>query len=266
MITPRGTLLLIVLAAVVGCTPGSPEDTGSNGAAAAKTVPDPVTVFAAASTTNAMAKVKAAFTADTGIEVHANYAASSTLAQQIVNGADPHVYLSANVGWADHVESSSAVESRRNLLSNRLVVIVPVDSKLGLEKVEDLVDGKVEYLALGDPEAVPAGKYAKQALVKLGLWEKLKGKVATAKDVRHALTYVETGAAEAGIVYATDVAVSDKVRVVVEIPAELTEPVLYPVLLLKQGAESESARAFYDYLGGPKAGKIFERFGFVVLE
>ncbi len=255
-------LLIVALAAGSGCNSGSHSPADSVDEAAAKTV----TVFAAASTTNAMDEVKAAFTADSGIEVHANYAASSTLAQQIVNGADPHVFLSANVGWADYVESSVTVESRHSLLSNRLVVIVPADSKLALEKVEDLVGGKVQYVALGDPEAVPAGKYAKQALVKLGLWEKLKGRVAAAKDVRHVLTYVETGAAEVGIVYATDAAVSDKVRVVAEIPAELTEPVLYPVVLLKRGAESESARAFYDFLGGPKAGKIFEKFGFVVLE
>lgn len=261
----RLTIFLLVLSLVVstGCQPGGPDD---GGPARSGAIDETVTVFAAASTTNAMDEVKAAFTAGNGVEVQANYAASSTLAQQIVNGADPDVFLSANVGWADYVESSATVESRRNLLSNRLVVIVPIDSKLGLEKVGDLVDGKVQYVALGDPEAVPAGKYAKQALVKLGLWEKLKGKVAAAKDVRNALTYVETGAAEAGIVYATDAAVSDKVRVVAEIPAELTEPVLYPVVLLKRGAENESARAFYDYLGGPEAGKIFEKFGFVVLE
>ena len=100
---------------------------------------------------------------------------------------------------------------------------------------------------------MPAGKYARQALTKLGIWEKLKGKVAPAEDVRHALTYVETGAAEAGIVYATDAAVSKKVRVAVEIPADLTDPVRYPLVLLKHEAGNQSAEAFYDYLGSPEA-------------
>jgi molybdate transport system substrate-binding protein len=102
-------------------------------------------------------------------------------------------------------------------------------------------------------------------LIGLGLWDRLKDKVVPAKDVRHALTYVETEAAEAGIVYATDAAVSEKVRVAVEIPVGLTEPVLYPALLLDHGSANATAEKLDDFLGSPKAAEIFERFGFVVL-
>ncbi len=224
-----------------------------------------VTVFAAASTTNALDEIKAAFTKSTGAEVRTSYAASSVLAQQIENGADADLFISADAAWADHVEGKMPVAKRRNLLGNRLVIVVPSESKLRLAKPEDLVSDQVEHLALGDPDAVPAGKYARQALAKLGIWEKLKGKVASAEDVRHALTYVETGAAEAGIVYATDAAISKKVRVAVEIPADLTDPVRYPLVLFKRDAGSLSAEALYDYLGSPEASKVFEKYGFVVL-
>lgn len=212
-----------------------------------------------------MDAIKAAFVEKTGIRVQTNYAASSTLAQQITNGAEPEIYLSANVGWADQVESNAEVAERRDLLGNRLVIIVPADSKLKMDSADDLLAAEVEHLALGDPDAVPAGKYAKQALIKLGLWEKVKSKVVAAKDVRHALAYVETGAAEAGIVYATDAAITDKVKVAVKIPPELTEPVCYPVLLLKRAGQGGGAAEFYDFLSSPEATRIFEQFGFVVL-
>ena len=223
-----------------------------------------VVVFAAASTTNAVDAVKAAFSRNTGAEVRTSYAASSTLARQIENGAEADLFISADVKWADYIEGKLPVAKRRNLLGNRLVIVVPADAKLKLTKPEDLVSDDVQHLALGDPDAVPAGRYAKQALTRLGIWEKLKGKVAAAEDVRHALTYVETGAAEAGIVYATDAAVSKKVRVAVEIPANLTEPVRYPVLLLKRAAGNKAAESFYDYLGSPEATQVFEKFGFDV--
>ena len=199
------------------------------------------------------------------MEIRTSYAASSALALQIEKGAEADLFISADSKWADHVESKTPVAKRRNLLGNRLVIVVASDSKLKLAKPEDLTSDEVKHLALGDPEAVPAGRYAKQALTNLAVWEKLKGKVAPAEDVRHALTYVETGAAEAGIVYATDAAISKKVKIVVEIPANMTEPVRYPVVLLKRGAENPSATAFYDYLGSPEATKVFEKFGFRVL-
>ncbi|MFO7902378.1 MAG: molybdate ABC transporter substrate-binding protein [Planctomycetota bacterium] len=256
-------LPLAMVVVTIGCKPDLSDQANSARSTAADQAV--VTVFAAASTTNAMDAVKMAFVDKTGIQVQTSYAASSTLAQQIANGAEADVFLSANMDWADFVENEVAVAKRRDLLGNRLVIIVPIDSDLRLEGPENLLGDKVEYLALGDPDAVPAGKYAKQALIELGLWGKLKGKVAAAKDVRRALTYVETGAAEAGIVYVTDAVVSNKVKVAIEIPSGLTGPVRYPVLLLKRPAGNESVQAFHDYLLSPEASRIFEKFGFAVL-
>jgi molybdate transport system substrate-binding protein len=246
--------LLAILAVVVGgCESASREE------------PDVVTVFAAASTTNAMDEIKDAFVKASGVQVRTNYAASSTLAQQIANGAAPDVFLSANVDWADYVEEKTMTVKRRDLLGNRLVIIVPSDSGVALADAEGLLSEEVSHLALGDTDSVPAGRYAKQALIAMDLWDRLKGKVVPGKDVRQALTYVETGAAEAGIVYATDAAVSEKVRVAVEIPGELTQPVAYPVMLLEAGTQNASAERFYEFLGSPEAKKVFEKFGFILL-
>jgi molybdate transport system substrate-binding protein len=249
---------------MLGCLAGC----GANSSSAPRPTEDakPVLVFAAASTTNVLDQIKSAFEKQNGGEVRANYAASSALAQQIANGAEADLFLSADLKWADHVAGKTPIARRRNLLGNRLVLIVPSNSSLKLQKLDDLTSADVKHLALGDPAAVPVGRYAKQALTKLGLWDKVQGKVAPAEDVRHALTYVETGAAEAGIVYATDARVSTKVRVVLELPADLTEPVRYLLLLLERAKSNPKAAAFYDYLGSPEARKVFENAGFQVLD
>lgn len=256
-------LVFAVVVVTVGCGFDLSDDANSSaGTSAGETV---VTVFAASSTTQAMDAVQAAFVEKTGIQVQMSCAASSTLAQQIANGAEADIFLSANMGWADFVENQVGVVKRQDLLGNRLVIIVPIGSDWQLEGPEGLLRDEIEYLALADPDAVPAGQYAKQALIGLGLWKDLKSKVAAAKDVRHALTYVEMGAAEAGIVYATDAVVSNKAEVAAEIPTGLTEPVRYPLLLLQRAAANESARAFHDYLVSPDVARVFETLGFVVL-
>jgi molybdate transport system substrate-binding protein len=226
---------------------------------------DTVVVFAAASTTNALDEIKAEFTKDSGVTIETNYAASSTLAQQILNGADAHVFISADLKWAEHLASKEQVARQRNLLGNRLVVVVPVDSQLKIARPEDLLDARVEHVALGETESVPAGRYAKQALVKLNLWDRLAAKVVAGEDVRQTLAHVETANAEAGIVYATDAAISKKVKVACEISEKLSDPIRYPVVLLKHAQDHSAAKTFYDYLGGDKAVKIFEKYGFTVL-
>jgi molybdate transport system substrate-binding protein len=175
------------------------------------------------------------------------------------------VLLSADTKWADYLAENGLVAQRRDLLGNRLVIVVPKDGKTDVRKPEDLLAAGIEHLALGEPQSVPAGRYAKQALSKLGLWPRLEAKVVPAADVRQALAYVETGAAEAGIVYATDAAVSNRVRVAVEISSDLTAPIRYPVVLLKHGQQSAAARAWYGYLSSPEAAKIFRKYGFTVL-
>ena len=225
-----------------------------------------VTLFAAASAGGALDEVREEFKRETGIEVEASYAASSTLAQQIAYGARADVFVSANTDWADFLDRDSnvPVKQRRDLLGNRLVIIVPTGSQLSLQSPQDLLDTAVERLALADYTAVPAGVYAKQALTRLGLWEQLEGKVVSGADVRQALAYVETGAAEAGLVYATDAAASARVKIVAEIPAKLTGPIRYPIVLLEQGRSNPQAESFYRYLHSPEAARVFRKHGFTV--
>ena len=133
-----------------------------------------VLVFAAASTTITVRDIQQRFLKSSGIQVRTSFGSSAALAQQIVHGADADVFLSADVRWADYLAEKGLVADTQKLLGNRLVVIVPDDSKLNIEKLEDLRIAEVAHVALGDPESVPAGTYAKHALVKLGLWERME--------------------------------------------------------------------------------------------
>lgn len=227
----------------------------------------PVMLFAAASAGSALDEIRGQFKRETGVDVKASYAAASTLAQQIAYGAEADVFVSANTKWADFLERhpNAPVKERHDLLGNRLVIVVPAGSRLNLHRPEDLLDEAVRRVALADPAAVPAGIYAKQALTQLRLWERLREKVVAGADVRQVLSYVETGAAEAGLVYATDAAISTAVKVVAEIPADLTDPIRYPIVLLKQRGSRAEAESFYRYLDSPEAAQVFRRHGFVVL-
>ena len=225
-----------------------------------------VLVLAAASTTEVMEEIRQRFNREHHANIRTSYAGSSTLAQQIVNGARADVFVSANRRWADYLEEQAVVARRRDLLENRLVVIVPADSTLTVQTPEDLLSAKIKYLALAEPGSAPAGIYAKQALVKLGLWEELAPKVVSGADVRLTMAYVQRAEAEAGIVYATDAAVSRSVKVALEMPPELTEPIRYPVLLLGEGSGNKTAESFYRYLSSHEATRIFKEGGFEVVD
>lgn len=222
-------------------------------------------VFAAASTTDALEEIAESFKREQQVEIDFNFGNSATLATQITQGAKPDLYLSASGEWADKLAADSLVDDRRDLLGNELVVIVPIGSKVAISSPSDLADAAVRHIALGDPESAPAGKYAQQALTKLNLWEGLKSKVVAGDDVRQALVFVESGEAEAGIVYATDATMSTKVTVAAKIDPQLTKPIRYPLVLLKPGSGSAKASLFYDYLGSPAAADIFRKYGFLIV-
>ena len=251
----------VVFVALIVVADGQVTAVAQDGSVAAK---KSIVVFAAASTTSAIDEIKQQFAKQAGINVQTSYAASAPLANQIVNGADADIFISADTKWADYLAEKKLVAQRRDVLGNRLVIVVPSGSKPDIEKPEDLIAKSVEHIAIGEPDSVPAGKYAKQALVKLELWEKLKDKFVPAQDVRQALTFVETGAAEAGIVYATDAVISKKVKLAVEIPENLTGPIRYPIILLTQGKGKPEAELFFHYLNSPEAVKIFKKYGFAI--
>ncbi|MGH6960428.1 MAG: molybdate ABC transporter substrate-binding protein, partial [Dongiaceae bacterium] len=184
------------------------------------------------------------------------------------NGAPAAIFISADQKWMDYLAERNLIlpESRQDLLGNKLVLIAPADSTLTLDLLakaplaEALGDGK---LAMGEPESVPAGRYGRAALETLGIWSAVEPKLARTKDVRAALALVERGEAAAGIVYSTDAAVSKKVRVVSEFPAESHPKIVYPVALIA-GKDDAAAKAFYDFLGDAKAKAVFLDYGFTV--
>jgi len=225
-----------------------------------------VTVFAAASTTNALTDIGRLFGEKKMGEVVFSFASSSTLAKQIENGAPANMFLSADIEWMDYLEKKKMVEpgTRTNLLGNRLVLIAPSDNPVNVNITPELDLPKLlsgGRLSTGDPEHVPVGKYLKQSLIKLGLWEKVKDQVAGAKDVRAALMLVERGEAPLGVVYATDAAISKKVRVIGVFPEDTHPLIVYPATLVKENA-TPAAKDFLKFLKGPEAKAVFEKYGF----
>jgi molybdate transport system substrate-binding protein len=230
---------------------------------------DTVTVFAAASLTNALQELVPRFREEK-IEMQLSLGSSSTLAKQIQQGAPADLFLSANREWVGYLDSLSLVEKETctELLGNALVVVAPkgkgfkVEVGKGFDFAGALKEGR---LALGDPAHVPVGKYAKQSLQWLGWWEALQDKLVPTADVRAALAYVERGECAAGIVYATDVGSSAGVEVIATLPAESYEPIVYPVAAVK-GKRSAVAHRLLALLEAPAAGAVFEKYGFVCLK
>jgi molybdate transport system substrate-binding protein len=229
-----------------------------------------VVVFAAASTTNAITDIGEQYAARNLGHVTPSFASSSTLAKQIASGAPADVYLSANLKWMDFLQEKKAIDaaSRFDLLGNRIVLIVPTQSpiqtvpvKTGLALTPLL--GKDGRLSMGDPDHVPAGMYGKKALEHLGLWASVENRLAPMKDVRAALVLVERGESPLGLVYATDAAISTKVRVVGAFPADSHPPIVYPVAAVA-GGNLSAAQRFLEFLTSPDARAIFEKYGFTV--
>ncbi|MBI5251407.1 MAG: molybdate ABC transporter substrate-binding protein [Desulfomonile tiedjei] len=229
---------------------------------------DAVTVFAAASLTNAITDLGNMFAGKGGSNVTSSFAASSTLAKQIENGAPANVFLSADEAWMNYLSEKRLIvpDTRFDLVGNKLVFVAPLDSKLKLDVHQSfplaqlLGDGR---LATGDPDHVPVGKYAKSALQKLGVWATVEGKLARADSVRAGLALVERGECPLGIVYSTDAAISKKVKIVGTFPEGSYPPITYPAALIA-GKDTEAARSFLNFLKTPEAKAVFEKYGFAV--
>ncbi len=225
-----------------------------------------VLIFVAASAADAVEAVAAQFESDTGVRVTVNAAASSVLAQQVAAGAEADLFLSANVRWVDYLEPRHYVRERIDFVGNELVLVVPRGGGAAIASPQDLLREKVRRVAVADPDSAPAGEYAKHALTNMGLWAEVQGKLLPGGDVRQALVFVERGDADAGIVYATDAALTDKVRVVYTFDREATEPIVYPLVLLNHGEVNPDAVAFFEYLQAADARAKFVVRGFVLNE
>jgi molybdate transport system substrate-binding protein len=249
----RGVLAGLALAAALA-TPSAAAD---------------ITVFAAASLKNALDDVAAAWKDRSGKDATVAYAASSALARQIEEGAPADVFVSADVPWMEYLAERDLVKNDTiiELLANRLVLVAPADSAAtieigpGFDLAGALGDGR---LAMGQVDSVPAGRYGKEALTSLGVWESVAGHVAQAENVRAALALVARGEAPLGIVYETDARAEKAVRVVGVFPEDSHAPIVYPAAIVA-ASTSDDAAAFMDFLGTPEAAALLEKQGFTVL-
>lgn len=228
---------------------------------------DDVVVFAAASLKNALDDVAATYKAETGKSVTINYAASSALAKQIEQAAPADIFFSADLDWMNYLQDRDLIrkDTRRTLLGNRLVLVAPRDSTAAITlgpgaKLAELLgaDGK---LAMANVDSVPAGKYGKAALTKLGVWDAVAGRVVQADNVRAALAFVARGEAPVGVVYQTDANAEPAVKVIAIFPEESHPPILYPVAMTSS-SKNPDAKAFLDFIQSDKAKAAYEKQGF----
>lgn len=227
-----------------------------------------IRVFAAASLTDSLKEIAGAFGKQSGETVVFNFGASSTLARQIEEGAPADIFFSADEAKMDDLESKGLIlkATRKDRLSNSLVIVVASENGAPIKSPRDLAAGGIKRVALGDPQAVPIGVYAREYLQKLKLWDAIKPKVVATENVRAALAAVEAGNADASIVYKTDAAISKKVKVAFEVPVEEAPKITYPVAIVKNARELRVARKFLVYLNSEEAGNIFKKYGFIVIE
>jgi molybdate transport system substrate-binding protein len=223
-------------------------------------------VFAAASLTDALKEIGAQFEKQSGIHPVFNFAASSLLERQIAEGAPADVFLSADEDKMDQLQERNLIEpsSRRDLLGNSLVVVAPADSQLTMKNASDLGGTDFHKIALADPQAVPAGIYARKYLEQVHLADQLREKIVPTENVRAALAAVEAGNADAAFVYKTDATISKKVRVIFSVPPGKAPPIRYPVAIVRETKQREAASVFVKYLESPAARDVFTRCGFLV--
>lgn len=230
---------------------------------------DRLVIFAAASLKNAMDNVAAAYTEEAGIETAVSYAGSSALARQIEQGAPADIFVSSNIDWMDYLSERGLTDtdSELRLLGNRIVLVAPaasgVDTTIapGFDLAGLLEGGR---LAMANTDAVPAGIYGKAALETLGVWDTVSGKVAQAENVRAALALVSTGEAPLGIVYQTDAAADDNVRIVGRFPENTHPPILYSAAVLA-ASDNPAAAGYLRFVQTSAARGLFEAEGFAVL-
>ncbi len=223
-------------------------------------------VFAAASLTESLTRIAELYSAaQPDVRLAFNFDSSGTLQTQIESGAAADVFLSAAQKQMDALEAGGYLTegTRRDLLTNKVVLIVPEGSTLGLTGFEDVASEKVKLVALGNAD-VPVGQYSQDIFTSLGLWDAVAVKASMGANVKEVLSQVQSGAVDCGVVYATDAATATGVTVVAEAPEGSHKPVVYPCAALKESANAEAAAAFLDYLSTPDAVKAFEDVGFTM--
>ncbi len=226
-----------------------------------------LTISAAASVRNSIEEIKATYAAiNPDVELVLNFGGSGSLQKQIEEGAEVDIFISAAAKQMDALSEKGLIleDTREDLLGNSIVLVIPADST-SVASFENLADDNVKSIALGEPKSVPAGQYSEEALKSLGLLDRITPKAVYAKDVKEVLTWVETGNADAGIVYKTDAVASDKVKIVSEAPSGSYSPVVYPSAVMKETKNLSEAQEFINYMYSDDAKPVFEKYGFVFM-
>ena len=222
-------------------------------------------ISAAASLTEALTEITKLYQAENpGVTLVCNFASSGTLQKQIEEGAPADVFFSAAQKQMDALEQETLIvaDSRVDLLKNKIVLIVPKDSEKGITSFEDCLTDKVSMIGIGDPASVPAGQYAQEVFTSLNGWDVISAKANLGTDVKQVLSWTESGDVDCGVVYSTDAAGSENVKVVAEAPEGSHKPITYPAAVVAASKHQDAAQAFLDYLGTDEAQQVFASFGF----
>lgn len=223
-----------------------------------------LTISAAISLTDALSEIKNIYELENNVELTFNLGGSGKLAQQIQQGAPADVFISANQEWMDVLEDDQLikVDTRDNVTGNQLVLITNDTSSISYDSFANIQANEVDQIAIGNPDSVPAGKYAKDVLENLGSWDKLQDQFVLAKDVRQVLTYVETGNADIGFVYQSDTYQENNIKVLATADASLHDPILYPIAVVADTKHETEALDFIEFMHSDEAQNILERYGF----
>lgn len=258
-------LVLIVSLFIAGCSDKTNEELSSDSSEDKnKTKPTELTVSAAISLTDALHDIQEIYEKENNVKLTFNFGGSGTLAQQIQQGAPVDVFISANQDWMDTLEEEDALidSTRDNVTENSLVLITGKDSSIEYESMEDISADDIDQIAIGNPESVPAGNYTKQTLENIDLWNELEDKLILAKDVRQVLTYVESGNADIGFVYASDALTSDQINILTHSESSWHDPITYPGAIISDTKNEDEATEFLNFLFSDEAQKIMEDYGF----
>ena len=223
-----------------------------------------LTVSAAISLSPALTEIKTVYQgSNPNVNITYNFGASGALEQQIQQGAPVDVFFSAATKQMNDLQQANLLikETRRNLLTNRLVLITPKNG-VAVSDFKQLTDARIKKIAIGEPKSVPVGQYAQEMLTKLGLWQQLQPKLVLGNNVRQVLTFVESGNVDAGIVYATDAKASDKVTVRLTAAENLHSPIVYPLAVIRNSRNPAVAKMFVEFLAGDRAKIVFQKYGF----
>lgn len=227
-----------------------------------------VNVSASATLTDAVKEINELYSQENpNVAVIANFSSAGTVQRQIENGAPVDIFISAASSFMDALQKEGLIldDTRKDLLTNKVVLVVPADSSLDITDFKDLARDNVKKVAIGDPKSVSAGMYAQQIFDRNSIADTIKQKLVLAGDVRQVLTYVESGNVDAGIVFATDAKSSSKVKIVANAPDDINARVVYPVAIIKAGKNIDAARDYESFLFSNQAKAIFEKYGFSVI-